>query len=75
MGARASSPAERGRVWPQCGGGTRRVVVSGRLKEAAGRAGLACSLLEAEGRRIELPTRFPPAKEALEWHREKVFGG
>lgn len=52
-----------------------RVVVSGRLKEAAGRAWLGCSLLEAEGRRIELPMRFPPAKEALEWHRERVFGG
>ena len=52
-----------------------RVVVSRRLKEAAGRAGLECSLLEAEGRRIELPTRFPPAKEAVEWHRERVFGG
>jgi hypothetical protein len=50
-----------------------RVVVSNRLKEGTRSAELACSLQEAEGRRLLLPERFPPAPEALEHHRRNIF--
>jgi predicted restriction endonuclease len=50
-----------------------RVVTSTRLREGTRSAELACSLQEAEGRQLLLPERFPPAAEALEHHRRKVF--
>ena len=49
------------------------VVVSRRLREAADSAELACSLKEAEGRKLRIPRRFPPAADALEHHRRLVF--
>ncbi len=52
-----------------------RVVVSRRLREAADAAELGCSLREAEGRRLSVPSRFPPAAEAMEHHRLRVFRG
>ena len=51
-----------------------RVVVSPRLKDAAAAADLSCSILEAEGRQATLPRRFPPATDALEWHRRRFVG-
>jgi len=50
-----------------------RVVVSQRLKDAADAAELACSLREAESRRLLVPHRFPPASDALEHHRQRIF--
>ncbi len=50
-----------------------RVVISGKLRNAATAAPLRCSLLDAEGRSITLPKRFPPASDALEHHRGHVF--
>jgi len=47
-----------------------RVVVSKRLKDASQSAELGCSLREAEGRRLLVPSRFPPAPESLEHHRQ-----
>ena len=52
-----------------------RVVVSNRLGEAVGTAALSCSLLEAKGRRLLVPERFPPAANALLHHREHVYQG
>lgn len=42
-----------------------RVVVSRGLREAADSAELACSLKEADGRKLRIPRRFPPAAEAI----------
>jgi hypothetical protein len=50
-----------------------RVVVSQRLEDGAQSAELACSLGEVHGRRLLIATRFPPALEALEHHRERIF--
>lgn len=50
-----------------------RVVVSRRLKDAAGSAELECSLREAEGRKLKMPTRFSPAPDAMEHHRQRVL--
>ena len=50
-----------------------RVVVSKRLAGAAEEAELGCSLREAEGRRLRIPKRFPPAGDAMEHHRQSVF--
>ena len=50
-----------------------RVVVSRRLKDGAEAAELGCSLGKVEGRRLLIPPRFPPAVEALEHHRERIF--
>jgi predicted restriction endonuclease len=50
-----------------------RVVVSPRLHDAAGAADLPCSLREAHGRRLLLPDRFPPAADALQVHRERIY--
>lgn len=50
-----------------------RVVVSDRLKGAALSANLRCSLDEMAGRLLEVPSRLPPAAEALEHHRRHVF--
>ena len=52
-----------------------RVVISPRLSAAADAAELGCSLREAEGRRLLIPTRFPPAGDAMEHHRTRVFQG
>jgi putative restriction endonuclease len=52
-----------------------RVLVSGRLKEAASSAALACSLREIEGRPLTLPKRFAPDPAAVNWHRERLFKG
>jgi putative restriction endonuclease len=50
-----------------------RVVVSRRLSEAAGNAELACSIVEAHGRRIRLPSRLAPDPAALTQHRNSIF--
>jgi len=51
-----------------------RVVVSGRLRRAAGKSRLGCSVGEAHGERLILPAhRRPPDGEALGFHRERVF--
>ncbi len=50
-----------------------RIVMSPAVHEAAGKAPLACSLLEAEGRQLIPPVRFMPDPEALEFHRRHVF--
>jgi predicted restriction endonuclease len=50
-----------------------RVVVSRRLNEGTQSADLACSLGDVEGRRLIVPSRFPPAVEALEHHRRNIF--
>jgi putative restriction endonuclease len=50
-----------------------RVVVSRRLSEAADAAELSCSMRDAEGRRLFVPDRFPPAGDALDYHRRRVF--
>lgn len=50
-----------------------RVIVSRRLSQAVDGAYLACSLDEASGRRVSLPSRFLPAADALEHHRTHVF--
>lgn len=50
-----------------------RVVVSRRLREVAIDPDLQCSLVEAEGRTITVPKRFPPALDAIEYHRVNVF--
>lgn len=52
-----------------------RVVVSGLLQQEADSADLACSLGEISGRRLLVPSRFPPATDALEHHRHRVFRG
>jgi predicted restriction endonuclease len=50
-----------------------RVVVSRHLRAAMTTAALSCSLVDAEGRKLNTPSRFPPAHEALEHHRQWVF--
>lgn len=50
-----------------------RVILSRRLRTAAQQSELACSLLEAEGRPLSLPSRFLPDIEAIRFHRETVF--
>jgi len=53
-----------------------RVVVSRRLRRAAGKARLGCSVGEAHGQRLILPEhRRGPDREALEFHRGRVFRG
>lgn len=41
-----------------------RVVISRRLRDETA---------EAEGRRLVVPGRFPPAGDALQYHRETIF--
>lgn len=50
-----------------------RVMVSRSLKKAATNAGLACSLLEIEGRALMLPRRFAPDPVAIKHHRDRMF--
>lgn len=50
-----------------------RVVLSRRLREKIHGAAFDCSLLAIEGEKLRMPNRFLPAKEALEWHRERVL--
>ncbi|MBX7104479.1 MAG: HNH endonuclease [Gemmataceae bacterium] len=50
-----------------------RVLVSASLRERSRSAELTCSLLEIEGRPLELPRRFAPDPAALRYHRERVF--
>jgi hypothetical protein len=50
-----------------------RLVVSNRLKEAAGEARLSCSIAEAHGQALHLPERQLPDRAALEHHRTKVY--
>jgi len=52
-----------------------RVVLSKRLRDDAESAKLPCSLLEAEGKKLTLPKRFPPLAESLEYHQREVFRG
>ena len=48
------------------------VVVSKQVRKSSSDA-LREMLLRYEGRRIELPTRFLPRTDLLEWHRDKIF--
>jgi putative restriction endonuclease len=50
-----------------------RVKISPRLRDAALRAELSCSIVEADGRPLRIPARFSPDLTALEFHREHVF--
>jgi predicted restriction endonuclease len=50
-----------------------RLLLAPSLKSAAQTSPLGCSLLEAEGRPLTLPTRFLPDTEAIRYHRENVF--
>lgn len=50
-----------------------RVVVSAQLRHAAESADLECSLRDAHGRAIRMPTRLAPDVAALEFHRTKIF--
>lgn len=50
-----------------------RVVVSSRLQTAAISAPLTCSITEAHGRRIQMPSRLAPDPAALEHHRNCIF--
>jgi putative restriction endonuclease len=50
-----------------------RVITAKRLVNACTNLELKCSILEAEGRQIELPQRFPPDPVALEYHRTRIF--
>lgn len=52
-----------------------QVVVAKRIVKACASLELKCSLLEAEGRAIEKPTRFPPDPIAIAHHREHIFVG
>ncbi len=49
------------------------VVLSNRLRDGIKTAAFDCSLLAIDGKKLRMPTRFLPAIEALEWHRERVF--
>lgn len=49
------------------------VIISKPLLKACTTLELKCSLLEAQGRPIQIPERFPPDQTALAFHREKVF--
>jgi len=50
-----------------------QIIVSPALLTAACEAALSCSLLEAEGRKLMLPSRFLPDQAALAYHRQHVF--
>ncbi len=50
-----------------------RVVMSPVIRSAATNAALACSLLEAEGRKLTMPSRFLPDPAALEYHRQAIY--
>lgn len=50
-----------------------RVVVSSRLQAAAASAQLTCSITDAHGRRIQMPSRLAPDPAALEHHRNCIF--
>jgi hypothetical protein len=50
-----------------------RVVLSTQLREVASESQMACSMLECEGHRLTLPSRFSPDPIALRYHRESVF--
>jgi len=50
-----------------------RVVISSKLHAAIQSADLPCSLADAHGRRIRLPTRLAPDPAALEHHRAHIF--
>lgn len=50
-----------------------RVVMSPAIRDAAAHATLACSLTEAEGRKLTLPSRFHPDQAALAYHRHYMF--
>jgi putative restriction endonuclease len=52
---------------------TLRVKLSPRLRDAAARSALHCSITESEGRPLRLPARFSPDAAALAFHRERVF--
>ncbi len=52
-----------------------RVVVSRKLSEAAERADLECSIREAHGRPMRLPSRLAPDPVALVHHRDAIFLG
>lgn len=49
------------------------VRISPRLRDAALRADLSCSIAEAEGRPLKMPARFSPDPIALSFHREHIF--
>ena len=51
------------------------VVLSKRLRDGMKDADFDCSILAIEGKKLSLPERFPPAADALDYHRERVFVG
>ncbi len=50
-----------------------RVIVSRVLTKAVETAALDCSLIEIEGRELEMPSRFKPDPVALAHHRKEIF--
>lgn len=50
-----------------------RAIVSRRLRSAAARADLSCSIVETHGRPLRLPRRLSPDPTALAHHRERIF--
>lgn len=50
-----------------------RVLVSGRLRVGKPTEIHRIALLEIEGKRLRLPSRYAPDPAALEYHRERVF--
>jgi hypothetical protein len=51
------------------------VILSKRLRDGINDADFDCSLIEIEGKKLRLPERFPPAVDALDYHRTRVFVG
>jgi putative restriction endonuclease len=52
-----------------------RLVISGRLRIGKPTEIHRVALLNIEGRRLRLPTRYAPDPEALAYHREHIFTG
>jgi len=50
-----------------------RVVMSAHLTSATAGAELACDLNQLDGRALNVPQRFPPDLQAIQYHRSSVF--
>ena len=49
------------------------VIISPRLLAASRKSENAAFVAESDGRRIEMPAKFPPEREFLAWHNRTVF--
>jgi len=52
-----------------------RVVIAPAIRNSESRGQGSISFVELEGVSLNLPVRFEPDREALAWHRERVFVG